>query len=229
MSLFPEFIRRRSLTSQIARTAKAVGVGVVDSKLYVDLDGAGAGLLADKAAHTALNPGTVGGATITAVEYGFGGFINKTVLTLTATPMTVADATAGGGVKIYTFPAGAITILGGSLLVAPTTTSVLASTLNTNVAIEIGVGTATAGAAALTTTEEDIITGGAGVSSTTINVAPVATGAVRTTAPAILDGSGTAIAAYLNLGVPTATDIDGDATVVISGTVSIIWAFGGDI
>lgn len=67
-------------------------------------------------------------------------------------------------------------------------------------------------------------------SSTVINVAPAAvTGVLANIAAAqvgaILDGRSTAVDLFLNLGV-AAADIDGDATVTITGTVAVTWIKG---
>lgn len=227
--LFAKYLRRRTSTSQIARRSAGIGVGEIGGKLYIDLDGSGAALFADSVIHSALNAGAKNGATVTAVEYGLGGFLHKTVLTLASTPVSIADSTTGGGVKIYDFPEGAITVLGGSFSLAPTTTSTIATTLKSGVTIDMGIGTATAGSGSLTTTEDDIIDSATGPSSTTINVAAAAIKALRTSAPANFNGTATPIDAYLNVGVPTATDIDADATITVSGTVTILWLFNGDV
>lgn len=58
--------------------------------------------------------GADGGATITTVENG-NAVVHKTVLTLTATPITLTDDPGNGqygGVKLYDFPAGNIHVLG---------------------------------------------------------------------------------------------------------------------
>lgn len=229
MSFIASYIHRFTETAQIFRKTLGAAIGEVGGKLYLDLDGGGATLFADEAIHTAVNVGAKNGSTVSVVEYGFGGFLHKTVLTLAATPITVADATAGGGVKLYTFPEGVITIQAGSFNVVPTVTSVLASTLHASTTIDCGVGSASAGAGALTTTEDDIIDSANATSSATINVAGAAAKAVRTTAPVNLDGSSAAKTANFNIGVATATDIDADATIVLTGTVTILWLFGGDI
>jgi hypothetical protein len=72
--------------------------------------------------------GTKNGSTVSVVESGVGNF-HKTLLTLTATPITVTDE-AGvsqyGGVKVYTFPAGLIftqgAVLTGNLTLGTTGT-----------------------------------------------------------------------------------------------------------
>jgi hypothetical protein len=222
------FIRKFASTAQILSKAKKYGLGVVDGKVYVNVDGS-VGLWADEIADSALNVGAKNGSTVSVVETGFGGFLHKSVFTLAATPCAVADATAGGGVKIYDFPEGGITILGGSFSLAPTTTSTIASTLKAGVTIEIGIGSAAAGAGSLTTTEEDMVDGVTGPSSTVINVAAAVIKGVRTSAPGCINGSATAVDASVNVGVPTATDIDADAAITLTGTVTLIWMFNGDV
>lgn len=225
---YSRFLRRFTSTSRVVRFRTGSGIGVVNDKIYVN-HGSGAVLLADEVASyvTTTNVGTAESG-VTAVEYGYAGIFHQTILTLTAKSVTVADASAGGGTKIYTFPQGIITMLGGTLSLAPTTTSIIDDTLNGGSTIEVGIGTATAGAGALTTTEEDIVTGATGPSSTVINVAAAAIASARTIAPATHDGHTTALPIYLNVGVPTATDIDADATVLFSGTVTLTWIYGGD-
>jgi hypothetical protein len=224
---FRHLIPKYTSTASIDNYANAGSMGIVSGNIYVNVSGSPV-LLSDF-----ISSGTVtsnvgaAGTNVTAAETGNGVF-HRTVLTLTAVAMTVADATAGGGALIYTFPAGIISILGGSFSVAPTTTSTIASTLKSGVTVEVGVGTESAGAGALTTTEENIIVGATGPSSTVINVAAAAILGIGTT-PITYDGHTTPMPAYLNLGVPTGTDIDADATVTFTGTVTLIWAFGGDV
>lgn len=226
-----DFIRVATATTQIKKKSKVRGIGVFNDEVYVNLTGSAVRLadtLANANPTTTLNIGAKNGATVSVLEYG-SGLYHQTVLTLTATPITVADATAGGGVKLYTFPEGFISIIGGTFSVAPTTTSILASTLHGGVTIDMGVGTASAGAGALTTTEDDIIDSVNGTASATINVAGAAVVAGRTTASAILDGHSAAKTANFNIGVATGSDIDADATLTLTGTVTVIWTFNGDV
>lgn len=174
------------------------------------------------------NAGAKNGTTVTVAEAG-NAVIHQTVFTLTALPITMADASQGGGVKIYTFPEGAITILGASGTVTVTTTSAILTTLNGGVTCNWGVGTTIQASATLATTEQDLLTVSAFTSSTVINVAPAAASKGRTAAPACFDGTATAKEAYLNLAVASATDIDGDATTVTTGTITLTWAFSGDV
>lgn len=169
-----------------------------------------------------------GGSTVTAVEYG-DAFLHQTVITLTALPLTLIDATVGAGVKIYDFPEGAITILGALGSVAETTTAAdLTTTLNTGVTYNWGVGTTTQANGTLATTEQDIIPTTNGTASATTGVAGAASAGVRTAAPACFNGTVTAKDAFFNVGIALNTDIDGNTTTTWTGTITILWAFAGD-
>lgn len=174
----------------------------------------------------AAKVGAKSGATVSVIEAGAP--IHRTVFTLTALPLTLADATVGAGVKIYDFPEGVITIIDAWGSVAETTTSALASTLNTGITYNWGVGTTTQASATLATTEQDIVTVTNGTASATINVAGAASAAVRTAAPASFDGHTTAKSAFFNVAVATNTDIDGDATTTWTGTITVLWTWNGD-
>lgn len=181
---------------------------------------------------TTSNVGTVAAATVTAVEKG-NGLFHQTILTLTAVAVALSDANVGGGTKIYTFPEGNITVTGATASVAETTTSAILTTLNGGKTLSAGVGsvqTVAQASGTLITTEQDIVNAFAPVSSTVINVAAAAaTGKLSATTALRYDGSATAQAIYLNCGIPTATDIDGDATSTWTGTVTITWQFNGDV
>jgi len=162
-------------------------------------------------------------ATVSVVEKGDGIF-HQTVFTFADAPITMRDTEQGGGLQIYTFPLGRILFLGGSGSITPTTTSAIATTLNSGVTCQWGVGTVTQANATLATTEQDLVQVAAWVSSTAINTAP----AVSTASPGIAiltpyAGISTATAAFLNLAVATATDIDADATTTTDGTVTLTW------
>ena len=159
---------------------------------------------------------------VTVAEYGDGVF-HQTVFTLAAIPLTVRDTQQGGGVKIYDFPLGRIMRIGATGTVAMTTTSVLADTLNTAVTCNWGVGSTTQASATLATTEQDFVQVTAITASATINVAGADATGVGAAVLASLDGTSTAVDAFLNAAVAGATDIDADATVTISGTVKITW------
>jgi len=151
------------------------------------------------------------------------GIVHQTILTLTALPITVRDTQQGGGAKIYTFPKGRILRRGACGTITPTTTSILANTLNTGVTGNWGVGSVTQASATVTTTEQDFINVAAFVASATINVAGSATNGTSPAVLALLNGTSTAIAAFLNLAVAGATDIDADATLLVSGVIVLNW------
>ena len=167
---------------------------------------------------------------VTAVEYG-NGINHQTVLSFTALAMALSDTNVGGGTLLYTFPVGNISVLAGLASVAETTTSTLASTLNAGVTLSVGVGsvqTTTQGSGTLVTTQQDLVNAFSATSSATINVAgAVAKGKVTATTLLRFDGTSSAITAYLNCGVPTGTDIDGDATTTWTGTVTLTWVYDG--
>ena len=168
--------------------------------------------------------GTVAAVTVSAAEYGDGVF-HQTVLTLTAAPVTMRDTEQGGGLKIYTFPKGRILFLGGSGQITTTTTSAIATTLLTGKTCNWGIGTTTQANGTLATTEQDLLQVAAWVSSTVINVAPaISTAGKGSAILAPYAGISTATAAFLNLAVAAAGDIDGNATTITTGTITLTWA-----
>lgn len=176
---------------------------------------------------TTTNIGTVAGATISAVEYG-NGIYHRTVLTLTAFPLSIADTGAFGTGNLYTFPEGVVTFLGGFYNLAETTTSTLASTLNASAVLSTGVGTTATADNTVSGAEANIVAATNVTASATINVAGTAVVGVAP-APTTVNGSASALIARLNVGVTDDTQIDGDATSTWSGTVTFDWVFSGDV
>lgn len=173
--------------------------------------------------------GTAVGATVSAVEKGTG-LIHQTVLSMLNTPVAVSDANVGGGVKIYTFPEGRILVLGATGTSTITTTSAIASTLNSGVTCNWGLGsviTAAQASGTLTTTEIDILASTNITSSTTVNVAAAASNG-KLLAAAQFDGTTTATVINWNIGVAGATDIDADATITVLATLTVTWMWLGD-
>lgn len=166
-------------------------------------------------------------ASVVATEFGASG-LHQTVLTLTDAPILVTDALAYGSLKIYDFPEGRIHVLGCVATLAPKTTTAIASTINSGVAGAVGLGTAAASAVTLATTMVDLLPSTVIATSTTINVAAAAVTPVLAAA-AVFNGTSTAIDAYLNTSITTATDIDADGTLAYSGTIRITWVNLGDI
>jgi len=172
------------------------------------------------AAAPVATAGASNGATVAAGETE--PRVHTTILTLDETPLTLRNTEQGAGVKVYDFPLGRIVILDASGSVAMTTTSVILDTLNGAKTCNWGIGTTTQANATLATTEQDILQVEDITSSATINVAGAASAGVGT-AMTLLDGSETAIDAFLNVSIPTADDIDADATVTLTGEISISW------
>lgn len=212
-------IKTYTAVAGFVRKEKAAAVGVLSGQF----------LTKHTSTAVAANVGAKAGATVTVEEYGFGGFLHKTVFTLTALPLTLADVTVGAGVKIYDFPVGMITVLNASGSVAETTTSAIATTLNSGVTYNWGVGTVTQANGTLATTEQNIINTTNGTSSTTINVAAAASSSAQTVAPLAYNGKTTAIDAFFNVGIALATDIDADATTEWTGTITMVWLFNGNV
>lgn len=162
---------------------------------------------------------------VTAVEHG--GTVHKTVLSLSAASISVADAQAYGGLKVYDFPEGRILILGvtGSLQWA--VSSDRSTTINDSASLTWGLGTATASNATLATTMVDLLpktTKVLSAATTDLNTASTA----ALSASAQFDGTGTAKDAYVNVAFETGTDIDANGTLEATGTITVTWVNLGD-
>lgn len=174
---------------------------------------------------TASGLGAAAGTGVVAVETG-NGAVHKTVLTLTALSVAVADsggaAGAQGSQKVYDFPEGIIQLLGASydLTVARVSTGIA-----TGAALIGSLGSVAAGAgdATLTSTEADMI-------ASTVGTLTAGAGTLKkhgSLVAAAFDGHTTAIDAILNVAVPDA-DVSATDAVLISGTITIVWASLGD-
>lgn len=169
--------------------------------------------------------GTVNGTGVSgnATEGGF----TKQVLTFKNTPVVLADnagVVAYGSLKIFDFPQGSVVIQGATanLVVTKTSTGVNATWNG-----DFGVGTAAAdNTATLSTTEQNVIP----TTATPAAVAGATSAKGRSTAAVILDGTTTAVDAYINFVVDD-TDHNVTATpcnLILNGTVTILWANMGD-
>jgi Mrp family chromosome partitioning ATPase len=174
-----------------------------------------------------VGAGAAAGAGVVAAERG-DATLHQTLLTLTATPLTLTALTVqGGGIKVYDFPEGRILIHGAVGTMTFTTTSILANTLNLSSTGNWGVGSVTQVNPTLATTEQNIIPTTNFTSSAVINVAGSTTS--KALAAALqLDGTTTAIDAFLNVGVASAGSLDADATITATGTILITWTNIGD-
>lgn len=173
--------------------------------------------------------GAKNGSTITVQEYG-GGPLRKTVLTCTATPITISDD-AGvaqyGGVKVYDFPEGMLCTLGAVIDGSLTGYASLIDTFDGDVAL--GTATATTGAT-LTGTEADILQSVA----LTQAVSEVANCDAQSVATALTesgarwhDGTATAKDMYLNFVIDD-NAAHGAGTATFTGTISFVWMILGD-
>lgn len=209
--LTPSFVGQRVLDTTNGVTYQATGLTNADWSAQ-----------ASKAAAADVEAGAKNGATVTATEY-LSGFLHKTVLTLTATPVTLTDDAAVGqygGVKVYDMPAGNFVFLGATL--DATLTLVGTEWLDTAEG-DIGVGsTAVTDGNALATTEQNIIiTTGWGPA-----VAQVAAcDAVSTDEEGgvVLGTTASPADVYVNVRVDdNAAHITASGT--ITGTLTLLWA-----
>lgn len=181
---------------------------------------------------TSAGVGAKNGSTVSVVEQG-DGVLHKTIITCTATPVTITDQADtvqyGGTAKLYDFPEGLLLTLGAVIDGAITlgTTGTITNTWAGGVAL--GTATATTGST-LTGTEADILPE-VDVAAATAKVGvvdAVSVAAVLTESGGRwLDGTATAKDLYLNLVVDDeATHTSGTGT--FTGTITILWSLIGD-
>jgi len=165
---------------------------------------------------------------LSAVDTCIDGIIHQTVFTLADMAQALPNTGQYVGTKIFDFPAGRIFVLGVTASLAEKTTSAILGTLNGNKTGALSLGSATASSTTLNSTMADLLPSTAWASSTTINVAGTAvTGALA--AAAQFDGTGTAIDMFLNAAVVTDGDLDADATIAWTGTITVTWINLGDV
>jgi len=170
--------------------------------------------------------GEVSVATVKAKHFQAGPFV-YTTLTLADVAQNVVNGTEYQGTKIYDFPEGRILVLGVTATLQQKTTSAIDTTLNSGTGA-ISLGSVTASATTLASTMVDFLPSTAFTSSTVINVAGTAVTAALA-ASAQFNGTATPVDLYLNTAYATTTDVDGNATQTISGTVRIVWVLLGDL
>lgn len=172
------------------------------------------------------------GATFTVQELG-NDLLHKTVITCTATPVTITDDAAvaqyGGTGKLYDFPEGLLVTF-GAVVDGSVTLGATGTIINTWAGgVALGTATATTGAT-LTGTEADIMPE-VDVAAATAKVAVVDAVSVATalteSGARWFDGTATAKDLYLNLVVDDdATHTSGTGT--FTGTVTVVWMIVGD-
>lgn len=204
------------------RTAAGVtidGVALKDSQVNGLTISSGAAL--NSIAAEAVTAGTDAGVSV--VDYNAGG-IHRTVVTLTAVAMAALKGTGSTGygkTKLFTFPEGAVDILGVSVCL---TAAVTADWAPTTPVASLGTTGAAADNATLTTTEVDVM------ASTALTIAANAT-ALKVLGPATLrpvfDGSATAKDLYLNFACNSDPSVP--KGFVWTGKVYVLWGYLGDL
>lgn len=179
-------------------------------------------LLRDAASSSALagvaNAGSVVNETVGTI---------RTTLQLSGAVVTMTDATTAGchgSVKLYDFPACNLLFLGATCdLTVTAGTGGIADTAA--VVAAIGTAAVSTADATLTTTEADLIPSTA---ATLTAGAGAAKGKTLTAGVVVFDGTTTAKDAYLNFAVPDAGSTGND-TLIVSGTITLVWSNLGDI
>lgn len=174
---------------------------------------------------TSVGVGADGGAAIATAEYG-NDAVHKTVLTLTALSITMTDAGAAGShgtAPIYTFPEGAIQILGVQSNLEITAG---AGGIADDAALVYSIGSDAVGTdnATLTSAEADLIASTACTLETGEGLADARSSVITT----VFDGTADAIVANLNVAVPDA-DSSASDTVSVTGVVTILWSNLGNV
>jgi hypothetical protein len=165
--------------------------------------------------------GVASGAGVVATEYSAAGGYHKTVLSLTNLSLTTTDHTtngAQGSQVVYTFPKGAVQLLGASCNL---TTARVGTNIQTTAALVGSLGSVAAAItdATLTSTEADMIASIAGTlvaGAGTLN----SYGGIVTTP---FNGTATATVANLNVAIPDAGSAGNDA-LLVNGTITLYWA-----
>jgi hypothetical protein len=170
--------------------------------------------------------GAKNGASVVAVEYGLEGVLHKTVLTCTATPLTFGDEAGQGqygGVKVYDFPAGLISVLGATIKGAITLTAPAIATWDGDVGLGVEAPT----------DHQDVANKTGSVlqaTSTTTAVGRVATTNAASAATALsesgarwLDGRSSAVDLFLNLLIDDNGAHDNTITGAFTGTIEFAW------
>lgn len=163
------------------------------------------------------------GGTVRVIEKG-NQAVHQTVLTFTATPVTMAGSAGNvlyGGLQVYTFQKGNIQLIGAEIQSAGTVKLTCSSAGSATFTGLSSLGTVTAANdATLTSTEANIL------ASTVIAAATAKVATVKNidlvAPPAPLDGTTTAIPVFLNFIVDTdAANAAGTCT--FTGTVTLAW------
>jgi len=171
--------------------------------------------------------GTLAVVTGLTVSHKQNGTNVRSTFTLAAVPQSVINGTEYQSTLLFTFPKGEIQIKSVQATLAETTTSAIAGTLNSGVTGAVGVGSTAAVSTTLATTAQNFIPTTAFVTSTVINVAAASVSPILGTGVSgdffVLGSNTTAAKLYLNSAFATTTDVDADATMTWTGSVTVTW------
>lgn len=165
---------------------------------------------------------------LTAVDNTRDGFLHQVTLTLADVGQTLPNSGQYIGTKLFTFPAGRIDVLGVVATLAQKTTSAILGTLNAGKTGALALGTTVAASTTLDGTQADLLPSTAWTSGATINVAGTAVSAALVAAGTAFDGTTTAKELWLNSAVVTDGDLDADATITWTGTITLSYLALGD-
>ncbi len=174
------------------------------------------GLNIQEEATTEVNVGAIAGSLTTAVENI--GLVKRTVITFAARELAVTDTLAYAGTKVYDFPAKKVLLLAASASLQFAVQGAN-TTINDSAAMDYSFGTVTAPDTTLSGTEADIIPKvDSPLSATNGDLSTAAVGDLA--ASAFL---ASAADVYLNVAFPTATEIDADGVLEVTGTLTLTW------
>jgi hypothetical protein len=131
------------------------------------------------------------------------------------------------GTKLFTFPAGRINVLGCVATLQEKTTSAILGTLNAGKTGAVSLGTTVAASTTLDGTQANLLPSTAWTSGDTINVGGTAVSSALAVS-AQLDGTTTAKELWLNSAVVTDGDLDADATITWTGSITLTFLVLGD-
>lgn len=165
-------------------------------------------------------------AGLTVETTGFGGSY-QSVFKFNGMQLAITDALAYAGVKIFDFTDGKIRVKGGTAKLQFSVLTTRASTINASGSMTWGLGTVTASSITLATTMVNVIA----VTTRTLDGTNTALSTASTAdvvAAATFDGTTTPVDLYFNAAFATNTDIDGDGTIALYGTITLLYEVWGD-
>ena len=158
---------------------------------------------------------------VSVANFGNGAF-SKTTLTLTDVEMDIADADAFGSVALATSPTGRTHYFGAVFSGTFAVSTDRATTINDDADFDWSLGWAATADTTLSSTEATFI------AKQDLTLAAAGTG-TNSDSAAFTSGQGAAfgtqITIYLNGAIPTTTEIDGDGTIVINGSVDFYYIY----